>query len=80
LSRLRRQKKNARIARRAIIATGTTTAIAIVPLLDKPPLVVCGTAVLLEVDEVEVFDVVDEVEVPIPGVEEDVGEKVLVEV
>jgi hypothetical protein len=48
---LRRQKKKARIASRAITATGTTTAMAIVPLFDKPLLACCGTAVPVTVDE-----------------------------
>jgi len=50
LSRFRRQRKNARIARRATAAIGTTTAIATIPPFDNPVLPVAAAAVALDVD------------------------------
>ena len=55
MSRLRRQKKNARIASKAITAIGTTTAIAMVPPFDNPLLELAGSEVALEDDEVVVI-------------------------
>jgi hypothetical protein len=75
LSRFRRQKKNVTIASKAMTATGTTTAIATIPPVERPLLPVEGVDVLLLVmlDEEET----DEVGLDVGPL---VGTKVLVDV
>jgi len=65
------------MARRAITAMGTTTAIAIMPPFDNPLEEVDGREVAVLVDDVEVFEVVGD---DVTGVDVEVGSNVLVEV